>query len=580
MPDRRFRWRNKQIREQLAVINGKKAPTLFLKNVTYLNQALRKWVQSNIWIYKDRIVYVGNEHPELLDETEVVDCRDYFIVPGYIEPHAHPFQLYNPHTFAQYASMGGTTTMINDNLSLMMHLPKRKAFSLIEKMNELPTTQYWWCRFDPQTEIDGEESVFSHADVKSWLENDSVLQGGELTGWPKLLEGDDLLLHWVQETKRLRKPVEGHFPGASEKTLTRMKLIGTDSDHEAMTGEDVLKRLSIGYMTPLRYSSIRPDLPNILDEIHELGIDCYDRLMLTTDGSPPTFYKEGVMDKLIAIALEHGVPEIDAYNMATYNVARHYQIDHLQGMIGPGRIAHLNFLKDKQNPKPVSVLAKGKWIFRDGKELGTCDPFPWKDYGMDTLKLDWDLTADDLQFSMPLGLEMVNSVIIKPYSISVDASVDKLPMDHPESFLLLIDKNGKWRINTVLKGFAPGVSGFASSFSNTGDIIIIGKSKSDMLTAFSRLKEIGGGIVLVEDGKVIHDIELSLKGVMSEKSVNELMKEEERLLDLLRERGYKFIDPIYTLLFLSSTHLPYIRITPQGLFDVMKKMVLFPSIIR
>ena len=30
--------------------------------------------------------------------------------------HVHPFQLYNPQTFADYASWLGTTTFISDNL--------------------------------------------------------------------------------------------------------------------------------------------------------------------------------------------------------------------------------------------------------------------------------------------------------------------------------------------------------------------------------------------------------------------------------------------------------------------------------
>ncbi len=41
--------------------------------------------------------------------------------------------------------------------------------------------------------------------MKGWLENDAVLQVGELTGWPKLLEGDDFVLHWMQEAKNLVK---------------------------------------------------------------------------------------------------------------------------------------------------------------------------------------------------------------------------------------------------------------------------------------------------------------------------------------------------------------------------------------
>lgn len=580
MPEQRYRWRTKQIREQIAVINGKNSPSILLKNATYLNQALRKWMNANIWIYEDRIIYVGNDLPKNTEGTEIVDCENSYIVPGYIEPHAHPFQLYNPQTFSQYASQGGTTTLVNDSLVFVLQLPKKKAFSLLEELNSLPATQYWWCRYDPQTEIPGEDQVFSPANMKDWLEHELVIQGGELTSWPKVMDGDDLLLHWMQETKRLRKPIEGHLPGASENTLTKMRLMGVDCDHESMTGKDVFMRLTQGYTVSLRYSSIRPDLPKLLDEMLELGIDQFDRLILTTDGSPPYFYKDGVIDAMIKIAIDKGIPEIDAYNMASYNVAKHYGIDHLHGMIGPGRIAHLNFLDDPRNPKPVSVLAKGQWVRRDGEQVQTNEFFPWEDYGVEALKFDWELTMDDLQFSMPFGLEMVNSVITKPYSVGIEISTDSLSMDHDESFLMLIDRQGKWRINTVIKGFASKVAGFASSYSNTGDFLLIGKNKNDMLTAFNRMKEIGGGFVLVENGEVVHELGLPLLGVMSNKQLNELMFDEKKLLELLQQRGYKFIDPVYTLLFLSSTHLPYIRVTPQGIFDVMKKTILFPSIMR
>jgi adenine deaminase len=120
----------------------------------------------------------------------------------------------------------------------------------------------------------------------------------------------------------------------------------------------------------------------------------------------------------------------------------------------------------------------------------------------------------------------------------------------------------------------------ASSFSNTGDIILIGKSKNEMVNAFNRLKEIGGGIVISEGGKIVQEMELRLKGIMSDKKVEELMEEEKQLVHFLRDKGYRHEDPMYTLLFFSSTHLPYIRITQQGMYDVMNKTVLFPTIMR
>lgn len=580
MTERIHRWTKKRLREQLTVIRGELAPTIVLQNATYLNFARRRWLNANIWIYEDRVVYVGDRMPKEKGETEIVDCTNQYVVPGYIEHHAHPFQLYNPQAFAEYSSLTGTTTTINDNLVFFLLMNEKKALSLVEDLNEiLPTSMYWWCRYDSQTALDNEDEYFSNARVMAWLEHHQVVQGGELTCWPRVIGGDDTILHWMQETTRLRKPIEGHFPGASERTLTQMALLGATCDHEAMTGEDALLRLNLGYMTSLRYSSIRPDFPKIIEELLELGVDHFDELIFTTDGSTPSFYLENGMDKMIKIAIDKGVPIIDAYAMASYNVARYYRLNHKHGAIAPGRVAHLNILSAKENPTPISVLAKGKWVVRNGER----QPFPtidWSNYGIGPISIDWDLSKDDFHFSIPVGVEMVNAVILKPYQVSIEDTLDSLSYDHDESYFLMLGKNGKWRMNTLIKGFANRISGFASSFSMTGDIILIGKNKNDMMQAFNVLKEIGGGMVLVENGEVIATLPLTNYGVFSDKSLEEVAEEEKLLIQLLRERGHKHEDPIYSLLFFSSTHLPYIRITQQGIYDVYKKKILFPSIMR
>lgn len=580
MTERIYRWTKKRLRQHLDVVRGEKAPSIVLKNATYLNHARRKWLKANIWIADDRIVYVGQELPPVTDkDTEIIECKNSVVVPGYIEHHAHPFQLYNPHSFARYASARGTTTLINDNLYFFSNVEKKKALSLIEKLEEMPASMYWWARYDPQTELQS-EAHFTNSRMKAWLEHHLVVQGGELTSWPKVLEGDDSTLHWMQETSRLRKPIEGHLPGASERTLSQMALLGVTCDHEAINGEEAVRRLDMGYMTSLRHSSMRPDLPNLLREMQELGVDHFVRCIMTTDGSPPSFYEDGVMDKLIKMALDAGLSDFDAYGMATYYVARYYNLDHKLGMIAPGRIAHLNFLSDKHSPKPIGVLAKGQWIVRDGVECQGEESFGWSDYGIKPLDTSWDLDESELHFSMPMGIEMVNAVILKPYRISVEGTVNELSDTHDESFFVLIDKNGKWMINTMIKGFSNKIKGFASSFSNTGDFILIGKNVKDMVAAFRAVKAQGGGMALVEDGEVIGNIVLSLNGAMSDKSMEGIMEEEKKFVSQLRDRGYKHEDPIYSLQFFSSTHLPYIRVTQRGIYDVTKKKILFPAIMR
>ncbi|WP_170006345.1 adenine deaminase C-terminal domain-containing protein [Bacillus fonticola] len=582
MYDQRYRWNNKTLREHVAVLDGKRSPSIVIQHATIYQPSLRSWVKTTVWIDRDRIVFVGDKFPGQVDlSCEIIDASGLYLVAGYIEPHAHPFQLYNPQTLGDYALQTGTTTLVNDNLLLALQQDKKKAFSFLEDMKSHPASMFWWARYDSQTELYEEEATFSHQRVQSFVQHDGVLQGGELTSWPRLLEGDDLLLHWIQETKRARKPIEGHLPGASSNTLAKLKLLGVDSDHESMTGEEVRNRLMHGYTVTLRHSSIRPDLANLLKDLLEMGITCWDQFLLTTDGSTPSFYGNGMLDECVRIVIEAGISPEDAYSMVTYNPARHFGIHHEHGLIATGRVANINFLSSPTEPTPVHTLAKGKWVRKNGEAvLYEAAAIPWEKRGFSSLDLSWDLTHDDLQFSMPIGVHMRNAVITVPYSVEIDMSIDEISEDHDECFFMLIDRNGKWRVNTALKGFANQIGGFASSFSNSGDIFVIGKRKEDMLVAFRRMKELGGGIVLAERGEVLHEIPLPYNGLLSDQPMEEVMRMEEQLKKMLEERGYTFGDPIYTLLFFSSTHLPYVRLTQRGLYDVMKKVILFPSVVR
>ncbi|WP_141497587.1 adenine deaminase C-terminal domain-containing protein [Bacillus wiedmannii] len=574
MEQKYFRWSNKQLREHVEVIDGKRNPHILFKNATYLNSYMREWMQANIWIYDDRIIYVGEKLPAQLHKCEVIDCDGKYIVPSYIEPHAHPYQLYNPETLANYAMQFGTTTFINDNLTLFFTLQREEAFRLLDEFEKIPASMYWWCRFDGQTELQNGESLFNREDIIEWLKHKAVLQGGELTAWPKLLHGDDEMLHWLQETKRLHKKVEGHFPGASETTLAKLKLLGTDCDHEAMTGQEAFTRLMQGYTVSLRNSSIRPDLEVLLKELLELGVKQFDRFILTTDGSHPSFYENGMTNVMIATAIKQGVPIIDAYHMASYNIARYYNMEHVHGSIATGRIANINILESKENPVPISVIAKGKWVKRDGINNNESVRIEWSQFKVTPLLLNWSIEKEDMIFSQKVGIQLLNNVITKPYTTEIDLNRDELSLDHDECFLMMIARDGTWRVNTVVKGFAKALGGLASSYSGTGDIILIGKNKEDMLTAFHRVKEIGGGMVIAEKNEVLHEIALPLLGIMSNLKMNKLIQEEKQMVKLLQERGYAYDDPAFTILFFSATHLPFIRVTPIGLYDVKNSKVM------
>src|SRR5690606_17947982 len=137
--------------------------------------------------------------------------------------------------------------------------------------------------------------------------------------------------------------------------------------------------------------------------------------------------------------------------------ARFYNMTSMHGLIATGRFANINILDDINDPVPSGVISKGVWLKRDGRKVFTLPAIDWSH--LPELTLDFELTDDDIQFSMPFGMQMVNDVITKPYSVSLDPNEGVLSDDHDESFLVLIDREGKWRVNSLIKGFATNVQG-------------------------------------------------------------------------------------------------------------------------
>ncbi len=67
---------------------------------------------------------------------------------------------------------------------------------------------------------------------------------------------------------------------------------------------------------------------------------------------------------------------------------------------------------------------------------------------------------------------------------------------------------------------------------------------------------------------------------MPDNRMEELIEMNEKIKKVLTEHGYAYQDPIYSLLFLSAFHLPFFRITQQGLLDVKMREIVIPATMR
>ena len=102
------------------------------------------------------------------------------------------------------------------------------------------------------------------------------------------------------------------------------------------------------------------------------------------------------------------------------------------------------------------------------------------------------------------------------------------------------------------------------------NIVVAGDNDADMLLAVETLKEIGGGIVMTSQGKVLASLELPLGGLMSEEGGHAVAEKLEKLLALAKSHYHIWdkADAFMTLSFLALPVIPELKLTASGLFDV------------
>lgn len=554
----------------------------YIQGGTVINVYSGEYIKTNIAIKGKHIAYVGDSQSMVDDRTRIIPADNFYLCPGYIEPHAHPFQTYNPVTLVEKVMTLGTTTLICDNLFFFMSMDVETLLDLWKEFFDLPVKFLWSVRLDPQTQSEKRAARFAPDQIETLLNTPLARQVGELTDWPSLIAGKEQMLQNILLALRLGKRVEGHAPGASWHTLNTLAAGGVSDCHESITGEEALNRLRLGMYATLRHSSLRPDLPAIIKDLINLNSDLR-RCMITTDGVTPPSMKNGFTDYILRLAIETGVPAIEAYRMATLTPATYYGLDDELGGIAPGKLADILFLEQPLNPTPIKVMAEGKIVAEDSRPLIKLPKPSWSRYGISPMSSQApamkpeNMAPPAVEDKYPV-MTLVNPVITrrKDRKLPIKHGMIDIAQEKGLIYATLLNKEGNWVCNGILEGFADNLAGMACSNTITGDIIVLGRDPLEMLHATKRMFEIGGGVVLTENDDVIYELPLPLSGIMSNKPVDELIVHCSQLYKLLAERGHPHYDLLYTILFLSATHLPELRLSPDGILSVKDKKIIIP----
>ncbi|MCL7413351.1 MAG: amidohydrolase family protein, partial [ANME-2 cluster archaeon] len=368
--------------------------------------------------------------------------------------------------------------------------------------------------------------------------------------------------------------VDGHAPGLTGPDLWSYMEAGISSDHESFTYEEALEKLRLGMRLMLREGSAAKSIDHFLPRLLDDGVSL-ENVFFITDDKHPEDLLAGYMDTIVRKAIALGLDPLDAVSMCTINTARHYRIDHLVGSISIGRRADMVILDDLENFRIHSVMA-------GGQPVGTrVHAFDYPEFVFDTVRYR-EIFPEDLQITgAPNCRISVN--VIKVFPDRIFTQKDTAEVITGGTGVLLPDvntdtlstavierhgKNGNIGLGFV-RGFGLRSGAFAQSIGHDShNVIVTGTNLTDMALAANAIREMKGGIVLVQDGQVLDRLPLPFAGLLSVQPVEEVAMKLEELHGTIRDMGCTLPAPFITHSFIALPVIPELRLTDNGLFDV------------
>ena len=200
-------------------------------------------------------------------------------------------------------------------------------------------------------------------EVRAFLKEDlRVVALGEVMDWPAvsnpLAKGSERIWGMMKATWEQRAVIEGHGAGVTSlNDINAFAAAGLSSDHEVRDPKEGIDKLQRGVFLEIRADTARIFFPMLLAE----GIEDWSNISITTDDRDvAATLSLGAMDYNIRNAIRSGAPTGKLFLMASYNTARHFNIDHLVGSIAPGRYADVVLLRDIEKVQIDRVYANGK----------------------------------------------------------------------------------------------------------------------------------------------------------------------------------------------------------------------------
>ena len=574
---------------------GNAAADMVIKNGKLLNVHTGEIYETEIAIADKVIAAVGHLGENTIGEnTKVIDAQGKIMVPGFIDAHIHFESSMLTYTeFSRMLVKHGTTAVATDLMEIAIVAGEEGINNVLKESEGLPVKL-----LQPIPAFMSEEGELQTIGAALYPEMiEKLIKGPHAVGlaevlYPPILNKSPLSAWMLELAEKYGKTAEGHAPELYGAQLNAYASAGIRSDHESTNKEEALGKLRAGLRVLIREGSAAQDLDAVVKMITENNVDTRHCALVSDDIDMLHIYEKGHLDYKVRRAIKAGVDPVKAIQMVTLNPAESLKVDNKYGSIAPGKCADIVFLSDLENCTVDSVISNGEYVVENGETIYEYKKPEYSSVMLNTVKLSKEITGDDLVIKTDANAKKAKVRVIgaKPTSLLTDAIeaeldvVDGVIMPNAAEDVLRIacvERYGKGGSigKSFIKGFGISKGAIATSVGHDHhNITVVGSDAEDMAAAVNRIKELNGGLVIAEDGKVKYELPLPICGLLTDLSGEESALILKKMQEDLQAKGCEMGSPYMTLAFITLIFIPFYGITDKGLVDVINGKVIDPVI--
>ena len=543
--------------ERIETARSERKAALVIKNARIFHLTDGSFETADIAITSDGIIAgIGPDY----DGERELDGTGLTAVPGFVDAHLHvESSLMTPFEFERCALRHGVTTAACDPHELANVVGTtafQYFFDCAEKLTMTLLVRLSSCV--PATNLETSGATITADDLEQWHTLHPQAALAELMNVPGVLFKDKQVLRKIQSFDY----IDGHCPLLGGKNLNAYLSVGVRNCHESSLLEVAREKLRRGMQVFIREGSAARNLDTLMPL---LTLENAPFLAFCTDDRNPLDLKEqGYIDRMIARAIQAGVPPLVVYRVASLFAARGLRLFD-RGLIAPGMRADIVLLSDFNACTVEKVIVKGQFaddVRYDPGKMPSLAPF------RNTVKCrkmqPSDLTLDATGVCPVIGIR--DGDLVTDYlHLPADAE-DVLPV-------AVIERHGK--NGNIGKGFVHGFGlkqgSIASSVGHDShNICVVGTNPADMALAVNTLRDSQGGFAVVNHGLVTGHVPLPLAGLFSDAPAETIASQLLNLRKAVRECGCTLKEPFLQMAFIPLPVIPHLKLTDKGLVDVDK----------